>query len=210
MKSRIKKIINNSLNKFDLDFSGLTIFTEAATGNYIFTPIIAALAGAEKVYAITKDSKHGKKETVKEKTLEVAKAFDVEDKIKIVYEKKPEYVQKCDIITNSGFVRPIDKKMIDSMKSTAVIPLMFETWEFREEDLDLEYCRRTEIPLLGTNEDHDKLKLFYSAGFLVSKLLFECGLEVYKNKFLIISSGKAGQSIQDFFENNMIDYVRMP
>jgi len=209
MENRIKRIVNNAINKFELDLSGLIIFTEAATGNYLYTPIIAALGGAEKVYAITKDSKYGKKETVKEKTLETAKLFGIEDKINVVYDKNLEYIKECDIITNSGFVRPIDKKMIDSMKTTAVIPLMFETWEFRENDLDLEYCREKEIPVLGTNENHDKLKLFYSNGFLVSKLLFECGFEVYKNKFLIIGSGKIGQSIQDFFDNNMIEYSRI-
>jgi len=199
----------NSINKFALDLRGLTVFTESATGNYLYTPIIVALAGAEKVYAITKDSKYGSKEVVKERTLDAAKLFGVANIINVIYDKKPEYIKECDIITNSGFARPIDKKMIDSMKSTAVIPLMFETWEYRDEDLDLEYCRKKKVLVLGTNEDHDKLKLFYSAGFLITKLLFECGMEVYKNKYIVICSGKIGQSIQDFFDNNMIEHIRI-
>lgn len=207
--TRPERIVNNSINKFELDLTGITVFTEAATGNYIFTPIIAALAGAEKVYAIARDSKYGKKEVVKDRTLKTAKSFGIEDKIKLIFDKKPEYIEECDIITNLGFVRPIDKEMIDSMKSTAVIPLMFETWEFRKEDLDLEYCRKRGMIVLGTNENHDKLKLFYSIGFIATKLLFECGFEVYKNKFLIIGSGKVGRYIQGFFDNNFIESKRI-
>lgn len=207
--TRVKKNVNNTINKFELDLTGITVFTEAATGNYVFTPIIAALAGAEKVYAITRDSKYGKKEEAKERTLKTAKSLGVEDKIHVMFDKKLEYIGECDIITNSGFVRPIDKEMIDSMKATAVISLMFEPWEFREEDLDLDYCRKRGIVVLGTNENHDKLKLFYSIGFFITKLLFECGFEVYKNKFLIIGSGKIGRYIQDFFNNNFIENKRI-
>lgn len=55
-------------NKFTkLDLNGLIVFTEAACGEFIYTPIIAAMAGAKKVYAITKDSKYASKDEVKKK-----------------------------------------------------------------------------------------------------------------------------------------------
>ena len=43
----------------DLDLSGLTVLTEAASGSFISTPLMAAAAGA-KVIAVTKSSQFGK------------------------------------------------------------------------------------------------------------------------------------------------------
>ena len=63
-------------------------------------------------------------------------------------------VAQADIITNSGHVRPIDAEMIGWMKPTAVIPLMYEAWEFRDADLDLAACQRRGIVVAGTNERH--------------------------------------------------------
>ncbi len=205
----MKRHINHSIKKFSLDLKGLTVFTEAATGNYSYTPIIAALAGAEKVYAIAKDSKYGTKESVRSRIHSLGNFFEVALKIEVIYEKMPEYIVDSDIVTNSGFVRPIDKNMIDAMKETAVIPLMYETWEFRHEDIDLNYCEKKNIPVLGTNECVNELNLLYGVGFLITKLLFECGMGVYKDRFLIIGSGVLGESVQTFFSRNYIETERI-
>ena len=207
--NRTQRIINNSIKKFDLNLDDLTVFTEAATGNYSYTPIIAAISGAKMVYALAKDSNYGTKESICARINNISEFFKVNHKIKVIFEKKPKYIFDSDIITNSGFVRPIDKTMIDAMKKTAVIPLMYEMFEFRPTDIDLDYCKIKNIRVLGTNESSKELNLFYSVGFLVTKLLFECGLEVYKNKFLIIGSGIIGNSIQTFFTRNCVESYRI-
>ena len=129
-KERLKKIVKSSLDRFKLNLSGLTIFTEAANGPYAYTPIVAALADAKKVYAFAKDSRFGSKEEIKENIITIAKEFGIVDRISVVYDKDSKVIGECDIITNSGFLRPIDKKMIDAMKKTAVVSLMFEAWEY--------------------------------------------------------------------------------
>jgi hypothetical protein len=43
----------------ELDLSGLTILTEAATGAYCVTPVVAALANADQAYALTRPSGYG-------------------------------------------------------------------------------------------------------------------------------------------------------
>ena len=48
------KLIINSIKKFELNLKNLTVLTEAATGNFKVTAVIAALAGA-KVIAFTKN-----------------------------------------------------------------------------------------------------------------------------------------------------------
>ena len=46
--------IKYSLDKFNLNLTGKVVLTEAATGAYSVTPVIAAMAGA-KVYALAKE-----------------------------------------------------------------------------------------------------------------------------------------------------------
>ena len=208
-EQRIRESIRKIIAKFALNLDGLTVFTEAATGNYQYTPITAALAGAKEVFAVAGDSKYGKKEEVKERTLREAKALGVDSKITILFEKDRDCLSKSDIITNSGFVRPITGEMISWMKPTAVIPLMWETWEFRPEELDLEACRERGILVLGTNEHHPSLNLFRSNGFLICKLLFDRGFGVYKDNLLLVASGHIGDSAADFLISNDISFSRV-
>ncbi|MEA2018692.1 MAG: hypothetical protein U9N59_09605 [Campylobacterota bacterium] len=205
-KQRTKKILLDGVKKFHLNLDGLVVFTEAASGNYAYTPISAALAGAKKVYAITKDSRYGTKEEITENIYYLAKEFGVEDKIEVVYEKTKEIISQCDIVTNSGFVRPIDKTMIDMMKPTAVIPLMWETWEVREDEIDLEYCREKEIVVLGTHEDEGGLNLYNATGLMALKMLFDSGLSIYNDKILIIGECPTVKFISEVFKSNNLDF----
>ncbi len=207
-KERIKKFILQQINKYQLDLSSFTVFTEAASSYYMFTPIIASLAGAKKVYAIACDSQYGSKETIKTNLLLHATSWGI-NTIEIIFSKDKNVISQSDIITNTGFVRPIDKHMIQLMKKTAVIPLMWETWEFRNEDLDLKACMEKDIAVLGTNEHHPSLNLFRTIGFKVCKLLFNNGFSVYCDNYLLISSGSYGDSIQDFFIKNGISHTRI-
>lgn len=194
-RERCKHIVREAIQTFNLNLEGLTVFTEAATGSYLYTPIIAALAGAKHVYAVTQDSRYGSAEHVRIITQDVASSFSVDNRISILFQKSPEVVSQCDIITNSGFVRPINREMISWMKPTAVIPLMWETWEHREDELDLTACREKGILVLGTNEHRPPLDLYPSSGFSCMKLLFEAGIEVYGCKILIVGSFPVAESI---------------
>ena len=52
---RLIKGIIRIIKKFELDLTDKAVLTEAATGNYVVIPVIAAVAGAKKVYALTKN-----------------------------------------------------------------------------------------------------------------------------------------------------------
>ncbi len=197
---RIEKLIGDAINTYDLDLSGLTVFTEAASGNYVVTPLIAALAGSDRVFAITRDSKYGKAAAIRNFTLELAQRWGVEDRIEVVSDKSPAILSQVDIVTNLGFVRPIDRSMIAHLKPTAVLPLMWEPWEYREADLDLSECRRAGITVLGTNEREPRLNLFTYVGYLAVKLTFELEIEVYRSKVVIVGSGVFGESCVSAFD----------
>lgn len=200
-----RKILENAINHFQLHLSGLSVFAELGSNDYLFTPIIAAIAGAEKVFAIVTDSKYGKKASLKATIEEICHLWHVPRVIEVVDRKTPKNIGDADIVLNSGFVRPIDKITIDMMKSTAVVPLMWETWELRSDELDLYYARKKGILVLGTNEEF----LYNNNGFLVTKLLFEQGLGVYKDNILIISSGRIGRSISKFFLSTKVSHSRV-
>jgi hypothetical protein len=205
MKHRIGDIMRESIEQLDIDLQGLTVLTEAATGPYLYTPIVAALAGSTEVIGVTDDSEYASKETVRERTLDAAAEWNVDDRIRVVFDTTPDDVGASDIITNTGFVRPIDESMITEMKPTAVVPLMWETWETRG-DVDLRACSENDILVLGTDESEEPVRMYDYAGFVAMKLLFELGLEGNKTETLLLGTGEGtGRSIYTHFSNLDMD-----
>jgi hypothetical protein len=197
---RCLSLISKSINLFNLNLSDLQVFTEAATGYYSLTPIIALLAGAQKVYALGRDSSYGSKEEAFKKVFSIAKTVNCERNIEFLDSKNDDRISNADIITNLGFVRPIDRNLIWRLKSTSAISLMFETWECRKEDVDLEACLEREIPVLGTNESYPGLDIMNYIGLLAIKLAFELDIEVRHNNIVVVGGGAFGRSTVNVFE----------
>lgn len=193
-EARCLRLIQSAIATFELDLSGLVVLTEAATGYYMLTPLIVALAGANRVYALTRDSRYGSTEVVREQTMALADRWGVANRIEVLFSREDERLGLADIVTNLGFVRPLDAPFLRRLKRTAVIPLMFEPWEYRPEDLDLAECRRLGISVLGTNENHPDLQIFQYVGHLVLKLLFELDIEVLRAKVVVVGGGEFGNA----------------
>lgn len=174
------------LLRCQLDLRGRAVYTEAASGAYVVTPILAAMAGAEVVTAETRDSRYGSVDAIATWTREVAAAAGVADRIRVVNGKSWEDLERADIVTNSGFVRPLSADLIERLKPTAVIPLMYESWEFRPDDLDLGACRGKGIAVAGTNECHPALDVFSYLGPLTVRLLQDAGWDVSGSRFLLL------------------------
>ena len=97
----------------------------------------------------------------------MASRWKIFDRLVLLGSRNDERIGSADIVTNLGFVRPINGEFLRRLKPTAVIPLMFETWEYRHADLDLSECRRLGIAVLGTNEHHPDLKILENIGKLL-------------------------------------------
>ncbi|MEH2511632.1 hypothetical protein V1291_002986 [Nitrobacteraceae bacterium AZCC 1564] len=184
--SRLRTLMGRTIAATGLDLSGLTVLTEAATGAYAITPVIAAAAGAKRVYAFTKQTRYGTVADVKQQTLELASSAGVADRIEVLETIGPDVLQNVDIVTNSGHLRPLTAALIDQLPSHAVIALMFETWEFRPEDLDIEACWRRGIPVVGVNERHPAVDVFSFLGPLCLRQLHDCGLSGYSNRIALV------------------------
>jgi hypothetical protein len=182
---RLIRLMRAAIRGCELDLTDTVIFTEAATGAYVVTPVLAALAGARRVYALTRDTRHGSVDEVTGATLALARAAAVAERIEIVTAKRADHVGQADIITNSGHVRPIDAEMVASMKPAAVVPLMFEAWEFRAGDVDLPACRRHGVPVAGTNESHPAVDVTAFLGLLAVRLLMQAGIAVPRSRLVL-------------------------
>jgi hypothetical protein len=183
---RLRTLMSRSLAATGLDLSKLTVLTEAATGAYATTAVIAAMAGAKHVYAFTKPTRHGTVADAKQQTLELASSVGVADRIEVLEKISPSVLNNVDIVTNSGHLRPLTTTLIDQLPSEAVIALMFEAWEFRPEDLDIEACSRRRIPVIGVNERHPTIDVFSFLGPLSVKQLHDCGLAGYNNRIALL------------------------
>lgn len=192
--ARIGRLIRDAVKSLELNLAGRTVLTEAASGAYVVTPLIAAMAGA-KVIAVTRDSSYGEAREVMDYTRELARNLGVKNSIQMSDHPAQEFCWKADIITNLGFVRPIDAAFVANCKSGAVVPLMWETWEYRKEDVDLDACRRKGIPVLGTRETDPRLQIFSYVGQLAIKLLLESGVEAVRNRVMVVGAGHFGEEI---------------
>ena len=158
-----------------LDLDGLTVVTEAATGAYACAAVLAAQAGARtRIFA--RSSRHGTADEAVAATLRLARRAKVADRIEPVEVLDAAALADCDILTNSGHIRPITAEMIAFLPRRAVIALMLEAWEFRAADLDLAVCRARGIRVAAVNERHPEVGVFPFLGPLCLKLLEDGGL----------------------------------
>ena len=133
---------------------------------------------------------------VASETMELARLLGVDGRIELVGERRRSIVEQADIVTNSGHVRPIDAEMVGWMKSTAVMPLMYESWEFRPGDLDADACRRKGVLIAGTNERHPAIDVFSFLGVMAVRLLNDAGVSVYKSSILLVCDNPFKSYIQ--------------
>lgn len=189
--------ISSAVERLKLDLRGITVLTEAATGAYVVTPVIAALAGA-RVFAYTKNTRYGSVEEVRSLTYDSLKSLGLnESTVTVMDELTPEIIAQADVITNSGHLRPLDVQKLQYAKKGAVIPLMYEAWEWRNADVNLEVVREKGLQLGATNERHPDIDVFNYLGDMALKLIFDAGLCPYRNKFVLISNNDFGPHIAE-------------
>jgi hypothetical protein len=190
---RLVALMRAAVERVDLDLDGRTVVTEAATGAYSVTPVLAALAGARRVHALARDSRYGTSAEVAARTESLAAEAGVG--VDVVTSKGDAALADADIVTNSGHLRPLDGATIRRMKPGAAIPLMYEAWELRAGDVDLEACRRRGIRVGGTNERHPAVDVFSFLGVMAVKLLTDAGVSVYASRLLLLCDNPFQQFI---------------
>jgi hypothetical protein len=185
--TRLVRLARAAVAEMRIDLGGAVVVTEAATGAYAVTPVIAALAGAGHVYGFTRATRYGSVEDVVRQTRALAIEAGVLDRIEVRTDRPVSVVDRADVVTNSGHVRPIDRELVSRMRSSAVIPLMFEAWEIQAGrfDLALDEVARRGLAVAGTNERHPLVDVFSYLGTMAVKLLFDAGTAVRNTRIVV-------------------------
>jgi hypothetical protein len=193
---RLLRLMQAAKARCHLDLSGTTVLTEAASGAYASTSVLAALAGAE-VWAFAKATRWGTAAAVASEVNDLAHLARVSERVRCVEELTPRIVEQADVITNSGHLRPIDRRIVSWMRRGAVIPLMYEAWEFRAADVDLEACREKGILYAGTNERIPSVGVFQYLGMTAVKLLHEGRIPVSGSQILLLCDNPFRSYLED-------------
>lgn len=195
LSAKLRKCVES----LQLNLQGLTVLTEAASGPYVVTPVLAALAGA-RVMAYSRTTRYGTREEVFEATSQLAAEAGVE--VELIPEITAEHVAAADIVTNSGHLRPLNREMLQHAKDGLVIPLMYEAWEWRDADMDIQYIRERGFKLGATNERHPDVDVFSYLGDMAIRQIFEAGTCPYKNKFILLCNNDFGPYIAKVLARN--------
>jgi len=188
------EILKNTINELDIDLKNLVVLTEAANGSYSSTCILSLLAGA-KVYAFSKYTKYGSPKIVFKDIINILKNNNINGDIEFITKLSPNIISECDIITNCGQLRPLNNNLLKHTKQGVVIPLMYESWELRKNDIDIQYCIDNYISVAGTNECHPNVAVFDYLGEMAIKLIENSGVSAERNDFILISNNKFGSYI---------------
>ncbi len=90
---------------------------------------------------------------------------------------------------------PLNAEKLCYAKKGVVIPLMYEGWEWREGDLDNNFCKLNSIRVGATNERHPEVDVFSYLGDMAIRQIFDAGLNPYKNSFVLICNNDFGPFI---------------
>jgi hypothetical protein len=198
MLDRNLAICRSLISRTDLNLEGIHVLTECASGAYAYTPVLAAMAGAT-VIAAGGDSRYGSFLDNKQNIEGLLAHASARGKVEFIQKDRltGHDLSSVDLVTNSGGLRPITADLLKSLSPRAVIALMWETWEFRKDDLDINYCQDNGLLVVGTNERNHILDMFGYNAIIVLKLLLEMGVEVHNNRIAILGSGKSAQTSMD-------------
>lgn len=197
---RLLETMRAAVRRFSLDLAGMRVLTEAGTGYFAATPVIAALAGAE-VDAASKTTPYGTFDEVAALVGRLAGLAGVAGRVRVVAREAIAPGTAYDIVTNLNHLRPLDAGFLGRLDTArTVIPYMAEAWEVRAGDVDLEFCRARGIPVAGTNEGHPDVDCFATCGAVVAKLLLERDFQLRGGHYAVVGG--------DHFADVVADYLR--
>ena len=191
---RLVALIEDVVGDLDLDMTGMRVATEAASGAFAAAPLIAARAGAD-VIAVGRDSQYGKLSDVQERIHRLGDRLGIRRTIACTDDRLDDRLRGADVVTNSGFLRPLDAALLSHIGAQTVVAYMCEAWEARPGDVNADYCRGAGIPVYFSDEDGWGMGVFSMCGTLAVKLCLEAGCQVVANRIAVLSSDRFGPVI---------------
>jgi hypothetical protein len=194
--ARVLRLIQERIAHYALDLKGLTVVTEAATGYYRVTATIAAVAGARKVLALARDTSFGPADAARRQTEYLAHRADVSRRLEVAFDRPAAVFEAADLVTNLGAVRPIDGWVVERLKPTAAVSLMFGGNDWRPQEVDLAACWQRGIAVAGVDEKG--IELFRYTGLRILWFLLELGVEVVGCRLVLWGEGAVFRKVMAF------------
>ena len=185
----IVRLIRRAIESTRLDLKGLRVLTEASVGYRRVTPVIAALAGADEVYAVGRDSVAASRKDAEEQTAFFAELAHVGARVKLLSTRLQAPLETVDVITDLPGVRPIDESTLRNVAETAAVTLMRGAAHWRAADVDVATCRRRGIAVAALDEE--AVGLYRSAPQAVIFSLLDLGVSVAGATVAVAGDGPA-------------------
>jgi hypothetical protein len=193
---RVLAVIRAAIERHRLDLSGLVVLTEAATGYYRVTPVIAGLARAARVIAVARDTSFGTSSDAQHQVGDLAEAAGVASRIDFASGAARDHVGAAQVVTNLGAVRPIDAAFAARMSPQGAVSLMFGALDARPADIDVAALRSAGIPVCGVDEE--RIGLFRWTGQRIAWWLTEVGLEIQGSRLAVWGDAPPARAVADW------------
>ena len=164
------RLIRRAIDHSRLDLKGLRVLTEASVGYRRLTPAIAALAGADEVYAVGRDSVAASRREAEEQTAYFAEIARVGARVKLLSTRLQAPLETVDIVTDLPGVRPVDESVVRNIADTAAVALVHGAAYWRPADVDVATCRRHGIAVAALDEEAVGLYRYTPLGVLAGLL----------------------------------------
>jgi hypothetical protein len=186
---QLVRLIRREIERTRLDLKGLRVLTEASIGYRRITPVLAALAGADEVYAVGRDSATASRKQAEEQTAYFAELARVGVRVKLLSTRLQAPLDTVDVVTDLPGVRPVDESIVRNVAGTAAVSLMRGTASWRPADVDVATCRRHGVAVAGVDEE--AIGLHRYAPLAVLAALLDLGVEVAGSAVLVAGDGPA-------------------
>ncbi len=184
---QVLRLARRAVERHRLDLRGLRVLTEAATGYRRVTPVIAALAGADEVYAVGRDSAQAARRDAEAQTAYLAELAGVQDRVRLFTTRLQAPLAAVDLVTDLPGVRPVDEAILRNVSSTAAVSLMRGAARWHPADVDVAACRRLGIAVAGVDED--AIGLYRYLPMAVVRGLLEAGVELVGASVTVAGEG---------------------
>ncbi|MFD8498220.1 hypothetical protein [Amycolatopsis sp. NPDC059657] len=191
---RLLALCAEAVERMGLDLGGRVVVTEAATGAYAVTPLLAAMAGAVEVRALSKDSRYGSAQDAEDAIIRLATRAGV--RVRFSRVKDAALFDGADVVTNSGHLRPLDAETISWLRPGSAISLMYEPWELRPGEVDLDACHARGVHVAGPNEHNPLIGVFAYSGVMAVKQLLDAGVPVLGSRVFLLCDNVFASDIE--------------
>ena len=186
---QVLRLARRAIERHKLDLRGMRVLTEAAVGYPRVTAVLAALAGADAVYAVGRDTVRAARKDAEAQTGWLAHAAGVRDTVELLSTRLQAPLATVDVVTDLPGVRPIDEAIVRNLGDTAVVSLMRGVAHWRMGDVDVATCRRGGIAVAGVDED--AIELFRHLAVVALWGLLRLGVAVAGATVVVAGDGPA-------------------